>query len=376
MTKRTISRRGFLGVTTVAAAVGAGPLRAGAAQDGIPGALEAPEPVTTEIYPKAEMGPTAAPVRIVTNQQLTPEEAASITRHAPRIELVQCRSRDEMHAQIETADVFFGSVDREAVKRATRLKWIQHPAAGVENVMPIEELVNSKIVLTNMQRIFAPVISETAIGMLLALARGFPSYVRQAEQSQWKRVPNLIEISHKTMGVIGFGGLGSETARRAHEGFRMRIIATDAKPLPKPHWVAELHDPSWQDQLVKQSDVVVVAAPDTRLTRGMVNESFLRNMKKSAYLIVVSRGALYDGPAVLRALKEGWIAGAGLDVTPREPLPADDPLWTAPNAVFTCHTSGDAPERRGRVTALFAENVRRYVNGLPLMNVVDKSRGY
>jgi len=231
-------------------------------------------------------------------------------------------------------------------------------------------------VLTNMQRVYAPVISETAIGLLLALARGFPTYIRQAEQRQWKAAPNLVEISGKTMGVIGFGGLGSETARRAHYGFDMRIIATDAKPLPRPHWVAELRDPGWQTELVKQSDAVVVAAPETKQTRGMVSEAFLRNMKKSAYLIVISRGTLYDGAAVVRALKEGWIAGAGLDVTPREPLPPDDPLWTAPNVIITDHTSGQAPERRGRMIALFSENVRRYVNGLPLMNVVDKGRGY
>ncbi len=363
MNKGKMSRRGFLGVTT-AAAVGAA------------AAAQAPQPVVAQIYPEAQNAPTNAPIRIVTNQQLTPEEVASVTRHAPKIEVVQVRSREELYAQIETADVFFGAVDRQALKLGARLKWIQHPAAGIENITNISELANSKILVTNMQRVYAPVISETAIGMMLALARGFPTYIRQADQKVWKVAPNLAEISNKTMGVIGFGGLGSETARRAHDGFQMRIIATDAKPLPKPHWVSELREPSWQTELVKQSDAVVVAAPETRQTRGMVNEAFLRNMKKSAYLIAISRGPLYDGAAVLRALKEGWIAGAGLDVTPREPLPPDDPLWTAPNAIITCHSSGNAPERRGRMIGLFSENVRRYVNGLPMMNVVDLNRGY
>ena len=185
-----------------------------------------------------------------------------------------------------------------------------------------------------------------------------------------------MEISNKTMGVIGFGGLGSETARRAYYGFSMRILAVDAKPMFKPYWVSELRDPSWTEELVRQSDAVVIAAPETKVTRNMVNEAFLRNMKKTAYLLAISRGPLYDGAAVLRALKEGWIAGAGLDVTPREPLPPDDPLWTAPNAIITCHSSGNAPERRGRMIGLFTENVRRYVNGAPLMNVVDKAAGY
>jgi len=369
MSKAKITRRGFLGVTTAAAAVGAASAATAAA-------AQSTNPVTTEAYPQAQLSPASGPVKIVTNQQLTPEEVASITKHGANIQVVQARSRDEVYAQIETADVFFGAVDRQALKLGTRLKWIQHPAAGVENVMNIPELVSSKIVLTNMQRVYAPVISETAVGMLLALARGFPTYIRQADQKVWKTAPNLVEISHKTMGVIGFGGLGSETARRAHEGFQMRILATDAKPLPKPHWVEELRDPSWQTELVRQSDAVVIAAPETPQTRSMVNEAFLRNMKKTAYLLAISRGPLYDGAAVLRALKEGWIAGAGLDVTPREPLPADDPLWTAPNSIITCHSSGNAPERRGRMIGLFAENVRRYANGLPLMNVVDKGRGF
>jgi phosphoglycerate dehydrogenase-like enzyme len=365
MTKLDLSRRGFLGMaagTTAAVAATA--------------ADEAPAPVISELYPTAEMGPTPATVRIVTSQQFTPEEAAAVTRLAPKIELVQCRNRDEVYAAIANADAFFGMADRETIRRGTRLKWIQNSVAGVEGLVEIPELLESKIVLTNMQRVFAPVISETAIGLLLALARGFPTYVRQGDRKQWKSAPDLMEISSRTMGVIGFGGLGSETARRAHYGFGMRIIATDAKPLPKPHWVDELRDPGWQAELVRQSDAVVVAAPETKLTRGMVNEAFLKNMKKTAFLIAISRGTLYDGEAVARALKEGWIAGAGLDVTPREPLPADDPLWTAPNAIITCHTSGYAPERRGRVMALFTENLRRYVNGLPLLNVVDKARGY
>lgn len=365
MKKASMSRRTFLGVSTTAAAVGAAA-----------SALEAPQPVVTEIYPQAEFAPTTATVRIVTDQGLGPEEVAAIKRLAANIEVAQCRTREEVYEQLPNADVFFGAIDRQGIKLGGRLKWVQHPAAGVEHIHAMPELVNSKIVLTNMQRVFAPVISETAVGMLLALARGFPRYIRQADQKQWKRLEDLVEISNKTMGVIGFGGLGSETARRAHYGFGMRILAVDAKPLPRPHWVAELRDPAWQTEMLKQSDAVVVAAPETAQTRSMVNDAFLRHMKKSAYLIVISRGTLYDGEALLRALKDGRIAGAGLDVTPREPLPADDPLWTAPNTIITCHTSGHAPERRGRVIALFAENVRRYVNGLPLMNVVDKVKGY
>ena len=150
----------------------------------------------------------------------------------------------------------------------------------------------------------------------------------------------------------------------------------DPKPLPKPDFVAELHSLDWLPQMVPRCDILICAAPHTPLSQGMLNESVFRAMKKSAYFINMSRGKLVDTPALVRALKEGWIAGAGLDVTYKEPLPPDEELWTAPNTIITCHTSGLVAQGQGAAMELFAENVRRYVAGLPLLNVVDKHRGY
>jgi phosphoglycerate dehydrogenase-like enzyme len=129
-------------------------------------------------------------------------------------------------------------------------------------------------------------------------------------------------------------------------------------------------------EMVPQVDVLIGAAPSTRLTANMFNENVFRSMKKTAYFLGLSRGALTDEAALARALKEGWIAGAGLDVAKTEPLPSTSPLWDCPNLIITCHTAGFAPQRRIRLMALLAENTRRYANGLPLMNVVDKERGY
>jgi D-2-hydroxyacid dehydrogenase (NADP+) len=123
-------------------------------------------------------------------------------------------------------------------------------------------------------------------------------------------------------------------------------------------------------------DVLVSAAPATKLTESMFHEKVFRAMKKSAYFINISRGTLVDEPALVRALKEGWIAGAALDVAREEPLPSTHPFWDCPNLIITCHTAGFSPQRRLRLVALLAENVRRYSNGLPLMNVVNKQRGY
>jgi phosphoglycerate dehydrogenase-like enzyme len=146
--------------------------------------------------------------------------------------------------------------------------------------------------------------------------------------------------------------------------------------MPRPEFVAELREPAWLPEMVPQVDVLVSAAPHTKETVKLFGEAVFRGLRKTAYFINVSRGALVDQPALARALKEGWIRGAGLDVTTPEPLPPDDPLWDCPNLVITPHNSGSAPIRQVRLVALVAENVRRYSTGLALLNVVDKDRGY
>jgi phosphoglycerate dehydrogenase-like enzyme len=187
---------------------------------------------------------------------------------------------------------------------------------------------------------------------------------------------SLREISGLTMGMVGLGGIGTDTAYRAHYGFGIRILAVDPKPLPKPVFVEELHALDWLPKMVQKVDVLLCAAPHTKVSGHMLNESVFRAMKPTAYFINMSRGPLVDTPALVRALKEAWIAGAGLDVTDPEPLPPDHPLWTAGNVIITSHTSGHSDPSVQRALDLFCENVRRYVNGLPLLHVVDKQRGY
>jgi phosphoglycerate dehydrogenase-like enzyme len=153
-------------------------------------------------------------------------------------------------------------------------------------------------------------------------------------------------------------------------------VATDARPVPKPDYVAELRDPSWFKTMVPMVDVLVAAAPHTPLTERMFDESVFRSMKKTAYFLAMSRGKLFDDLALAKALKDGWIAGAGLDVFPQEPPPSAHPVYDCTNVVMTAHTSGWSPDRQVRLIDLFAENVRRYAIGAPLVNVVDKKAGY
>jgi len=311
-----------------------------------------------------------------------PDEIRKIAAAAPHIniEFSVCRSREEFEQKVKKAEVVYGDIRAGSLQSAAKLKWVQAGGAGLESMDPA--LRDSPVVLTNFARTFAPAISETAMGMLLCLTRGISKYyMPQFYRRQMKPVGTVksadhTEISGRTMGIVGLGGIGCAVARRAYYGFDMRVVATDAKPVNKPEYVAELHDPGWLMEMVRTVDVLVAAAPHTPETERMFNEPVFRKMKKTAYFIALSRGKLFDDMALVRALNEGWIAGAGLDVFPEEPPPADHPIFDSKNVVMTAHTSGWSPDRQVRLVDLFTENVRRYTEGLPLINVVDKTRGY
>lgn len=326
--------------------------------------------------------PSGKPIRIVTMYQFEPFEIEKIKKatSAAEVEIIICHSRDEFHRNMREADVVYGNINGPDLDYAPRLKWIQAGSAGVEWMD--DQMRKSPVVLTNYARIFAPGISETAIGLLLSLTRGLAKYyIPQFAQRQMKPVGTVksdhhTELVGRTMAIVGMGGMGSAIAHRAYYGFDMKIIATDAKPMAKPYCVSELHDPGWFHTMVPMADVLVGAAPSTPHTRRMFDEQVFRSMKKTAYFLAMSRGDLYDDIALAKALKEGWIAGAGLDVTPQEPLPSGHPLFDCPNVVMSAHTSGWSPDRQVRLIDFFAENVRRYSEGLPLENVVDKPKGY
>jgi phosphoglycerate dehydrogenase-like enzyme len=319
---------------------------------------------------------TATASSAVPPPRYTPAEIRQIESQGKDVRLTVPANAGEMDSLLPEADVVFGSLNAAMLARAKNLRWLQATEAGMETVL-FPELVRSGIVVTNMARMFAPAISETAIAMLLSLTRGLNKYyIPQFQKRTWHAERNLVEVDGMTMGIVGLGGLGSATAMRAHYGFNMRILATDAKPMAKPPFVDTLREPGWLMEMVPQVDVLVSAAPSTRETAGLFNEKVFRAMKKTAYFLNISRGALVEEKALVQALQEGWIAGAGLDVARPEPLPSSHPYWDCPNLVITCHTAGFAPQRQIRLVGLLADNVRRYSSGLPLMNVVDKQRGY
>jgi phosphoglycerate dehydrogenase-like enzyme len=331
---------------------------------------------------QAAPGAGNGPIRIVTMYRFEPEEVRTIQAAVPKtnVEVVVAQNREEYRKLLRDAEVVYGNIRAADLDYAPRLKWVQWGAAGVEGM---EAGVKSHpVVVTNCARVFAPGISETGIGMLLCLTRGITKYyMPQFAKRQMKPVgspksADHMELAGRTMAIVGMGGIGSAMARRAHLGFDMKVIGTDAKPIPKPEYVEELHSPDYFPEMVPRADVLVAAAPLTPQTNRMFNEQVFRSMKKTACFLALSRGDLFDDMALVKALREGWIAGAGLDVFPQEPPPSEHPIFDFSNVVMTAHTSGWSPDRQVRLINFFAENVRRYAAGLPLVNVVDKQAGY
>ncbi|MGD0498868.1 MAG: D-2-hydroxyacid dehydrogenase [Bryobacteraceae bacterium] len=318
----------------------------------------------------------ATAASVVGPARYTEAEIKQIASQGKDVQMILPAGADELNKALPEADVVFGSLNAEWLAKAKNLRWMQATEAGMERIL-FPELIKSDVVVTNMARTFAPAISESAIAMLLSLTRGLNKYYYpQFQKRTWNSERNLVEVDGMTMGIVGMGGIGQATAMRAHYGFNMRILATDAKPMAKPIFVDTLREPAWLMEMVPQVDVLVSAAPATKETEAMFNAKVFRSMKKTAYFINLSRGALVDENSLAQALKEGWIAGAALDPTRAEPLPSTHPFWDCPNLVLTCHSAGFAPQRQTRLIGLLAENVRRYTSGLPLMNVVDKERGY
>lgn len=340
-------------------------------------------PVTQATYPESNLAkPAGGPIRVLSNVDFDANEVKLLAAAAPGTEIIfEIAKGEEFDRKLRDAEVVYGALNGRQLDLAPKLKWFQNGGAGMESVDK-RVMAADKLTITNMARVFAPGISETAIGLLLALTRGIGTVYRaQFYKREWKplgtvRSADHVEISGRTVGIVGMGGIGSEIARRLHYGFNMKVLATDPKPMPKPEYVAELHDPTWFRTMVPQVDVLVSAAPQVPATLKMFNEDVFRSMKRTAYFIAVSRGGLFDDMALVKALKEKWIAGAGLDVMPQEPVPSSHPIFDCDNVVMTPHTSGWSPDRQVRLVDLFAENLRRYAAGQPLHNVVDKQKGY
>lgn len=295
----------------------------------------------------------------------------------PGIEFVVARTPEEEVAGARDAEVVFGHLCRAAYLAARRLRWIQCHGAGVEWLARIPELADSAVLVTNTRGAHAATIAEHTFGLLIALARGFPSLFAAQGRRVWTRPLErpAVGLAGLTLGVIGLGNIGRAIAARAH-AFAMPVVAVDAHDVPRPEHVADLRTLEGVPELLRRSDAVVVTAPLTPQTRGLLGATQFALMKQSAYLLAVSRGGVVDEGALATALRAGGLAGAALDVQEHEPVPPESDLWDVPNLILTPHCSGESRQTTAAELAIFRENLARYGAGQPLTNLVDKGRGY
>jgi phosphoglycerate dehydrogenase-like enzyme len=309
-----------------------------------------------------------------------PERLEALRAVAPGVEIVAVNSQTEAVEAVADADILLGSCAEEILSQGPRLHWIQVYSAGVDRCIGNTGLERGDRILTNGQKIGSPALAEHAIAMMMALVRALDVYHANQLEGTWQRDVGMdrrefMELEGRTVLVVGLGGIGTQTAKRAH-GLGMRVIATRSSRREGPPYVDYVGLADETLELARQADVVINTAPLTEETRGMFNAAFFRAMKPTAYFVSVGRGASTVTDDLVAALNSGEIAGAGLDVTDPEPLPEGHPLWTTPRVLISPHTAGRSDKGSDRLYLLVAENLRRYVAGEPLLSVVDLERGY
>ena len=310
------------------------------------------------------------------------EEPARLMREiVPNAEVIGVDSPEESAQHIADADVYFVAwcVD-EAIEKGVNLRWVHKFAAGVEECVSNPAFAEREILLTNTRRVFAVPISQHAIALMLALAHKLPVYHTEQAAEQWDGLLNPfqrghIELDGKTMFVVGLGGIGTEIARRGH-GLGMRVVATRRSSREGPDFVDYVGLSDELLELAKQSTVVVNALPLTNETRGMFDAAFFAALPKGALFVNIGRGETVNNDDLVAALESGHLGGAGLDVTHPEPLPVGHKLWTMPNVILTPHVANSSDMTIRRAALLAFENLRRYVDGDRMLNVVDLEAGY
>jgi phosphoglycerate dehydrogenase-like enzyme len=282
----------------------------------------------------------------------------------------------ELHSSLTYATVKGSDAGPKTLREAApRLKWIQLTSAGADRLLN-SGLAEQGITVTTVSGLHATPIGEFVIGAMLMWAKGAPRTVRAQLKHEWVRFAPT-ELHGKTVGIVGIGHIGAEAGRLA-KAFGCRVIATkrSATVRSSEPYADDVLPSSELPRVLAESDYVVLCVPLTKDTRGLIGERELRTMKRSAFLVNIARGPVIDEAALIRALREGWIAGAALDVFEKEPLPPDSPLWDFENVILTPHISGGTEIYNRRATEIFAANLRRYLAGAPLENVVDPVRGY
>ena len=307
-----------------------------------------------------------------------PEMVKELQQAAPQARIVPVTHATVMQ-EIADADGFVGDIRPEEVRAGKHLKWVQTMSAGVEGVLFLSggtDLRDSNITLTNNKIVQGPEIADHAMALLLALSRGLPKYFADTRDEKWDHGPyNGIELRGKTAVVIGVGGIGNQIAQRAW-AFGMTVLGVDPEDKPFTPFIKSVVKPDQIDEVIPQADVVFISAPHTERSHKEMGAREFELMKPHSYFIAVSRGGVYDMNGLVKGLDSKRIAGAGVDVVDPEPLPKGHPLWKFDNVIVTPHIAGRSDRDRERMVGTVKENLQRFVEGKPLVNVVDKKKGY
>ncbi len=306
------------------------------------------------------------------------EQLDELRQRHPGVTFAGAATEEDELREIADADAMVGWPSSEHIVAGRKLRWIHAGSAGIDWISQVPELIRSDIVLTNGRGSYGNAIADHCFAMILAFTRQLREFTADQQAKVWSgrnHAPNMLELSDATLGIVGLGNIGGEIARRG-AGFRMKVVAVDLNPAAQAPGVEQVWGLDHLDDLMQLSDYLAVSVPRTRETIGLIDARRLALMKPSAHLIVVSRGRIVEEEALIAALQEGRLAGAGLDVTATEPLPADSPLWELPNVILTPHTSGASVQTRDRGWQLLLENLRRFIAGEDLLNVCNKEAGF
>lgn len=298
---------------------------------------------------------------------------------ADGVEIEFLQGSDNLERKLANTDVYFGGCNT-AIMSSKNIDYIHILSAGVDACARIPGIQSAGLIVTNSQKAHSETIAEHAIALMLALTRNLHYYHSMQMKSEWSRggpsdMPESISVKDKTLLVLGLGGIGSQAASRGYN-LGMRVIGTRNSSREGPDYVEYVGLSDETNELAKQADVVINALPLTSTTQGIAGTEFFNNLKDGAYYITVGRGPTTDTDALVKALKSGKLNGAGLDVTDPEPLPSDHELWTMPKVIISQHTAGTSDLTSRNVLMIAKENLRRYIRGEKLLNMVDLARGY
>jgi phosphoglycerate dehydrogenase-like enzyme len=334
-------------------------------------------------------------MRILSTVGLTPEQQRLVQRAAGDAELIDrsCRNQAEMvEAAQGGCDVLFTlRVPDELMNRAPQLQWIQLLSAGADHILKGVLAERRTVAVATASGIAASTMAEYTIGSMLAWAHGLHRTLRSQLRHEWKRTGfmDIDPMRGKTLGVIGYGSIGRETARIAR-GLGMNVLALKRNPHerrdegwnppgvgdPEGSIPSRWYSPEQCGEILHESDYITVTLPLTPSTRGLIGRKEIAAMRPDAYIVNVGRGEVIDQDALAEALRERRIGGAGLDVFEREPLESESPLWDLENVILTPHVSGGFKDYNGACCELFAANLERFRNGQRLLNLVDRTAGY